>query len=186
MQLSHDIALVSDWISTNRLKFNIYTSSVMWFTPKSSQNVSCPSIIVNDNQLKEVDHQKYLGIIFDKQLCWDNQVNDVCKRVAYYFHLLSTHRNSLTFSILKLLTESLIFSRISYALPVCGPPLRKDQISHLQLLQNHVVRITKSLHKFDYVSVIIESCTDYLYLTSYNYNLLLLCFTTTNKKRIYN
>ena len=38
-----------------------------WFTPKSSQTVLIPSIIVNDNQLKEVDHQKYLGIIFGKQ-----------------------------------------------------------------------------------------------------------------------
>jgi len=90
-----------------------------------------PSIVVNDTQLKEVDHQKHLGIIFDKQLCWDNQVNYVCKRIAYYLHLPSIHWNSLTYSILKLLSESLIFSRITYALPVWGPPLRKDQISHL-------------------------------------------------------
>jgi len=66
----------------------------MWFTPKPLKNVSCPSIVVNNTQLKEVDHQKYLGIIFDRQLCWDNQVNYVCKRMAYSLHLLSIHRNS--------------------------------------------------------------------------------------------
>ena len=55
----------------------------MWLTPKSSQNVPCPSTIVNENQLKEVNHQTYLGIIFDKQLCWDHQVNDIYKQVAY-------------------------------------------------------------------------------------------------------
>ena len=79
--------------------------------------------------------------------------NDVCKQVAYYLHFLSTHLNSLTFSILKLLTESLIFLRISYALLVWGPPLRKDQISCLQRLQNRAVRITKSLNIFDHISV---------------------------------
>ena len=73
----------------------------------------------------------------------------LCKRVAY----LHLYQNSLTFSILKLLTESLIFSKISYALPVWGPPLRKDQISRLQRLQNRTVRITKSLCKFDHVSL---------------------------------
>ena len=51
----------------------------------------CTSII---NQLKEVNHQRYLGIIFDKKLCWDYQANDVCKWVAYYLHSLSIHQNS--------------------------------------------------------------------------------------------
>jgi len=124
----------------------------MWFTHKPLKNVSCPSIVVNNTELKEVDHQKYLGIIFDKKLYWDNQVNDVCKRIAYYLHLLSIHRNSLTYYILKLLSESLILSRISYALPVWGSPLRKDQISRLQCLQNRAIRINKSLCKFDHVS----------------------------------
>jgi len=71
---------------------------------------------------------------------------------ANELHIISIHRNSLTYSILKLLSESLIFSRISYALPVWGPLLRKDQISRLQRLQNQTVLITKSLSKFDHVS----------------------------------
>jgi len=78
-----------------------------------------PAISVDGNQLQEVNHQRYLGIIFDKKLNWDCQVNDVCKQVAYYLHLLNINRKSLTFSVLKLLTESLIFSRLTYALPVC-------------------------------------------------------------------
>ena len=69
---------------------------------------------MDGNKLREVDHQKYLGIIFDKRLLWDHQVNGVCKIVAYYLHLLSIHHKSLTFLILKLLSESLIFSRTTY------------------------------------------------------------------------
>ena len=70
--------------------------------------------------------------------------------VAYYLHLLSTHQSSF---ILKLLRESLLFSRITYALPVWGSSLRKDQVAHLQRLQNRAVRITKYLCKFDHVSI---------------------------------
>ena len=103
-QLSYDLSLVYNWISASRLQLNIKKSSVMWFTPKPSKNVSHPIILVNNTQLQEVDHQKYLGIIL---ICSDNQVNDVCKRVAYYLHLLNVHQNSLTYSILKLLSESL-------------------------------------------------------------------------------
>ena len=66
--LSHDLALLSDWISSSRMKLNINKSSIMWFTPKILQNISCPAIFMDDNKLQEVDHQNYLSIIFDKML----------------------------------------------------------------------------------------------------------------------
>jgi len=68
----------------------------MRFTPKPSNNVSCPSAIVNNTWLKEVNHQKYLGIIFDKKLCWDIQINDICKRIPYYLHacILLNHKGT--------------------------------------------------------------------------------------------
>ena len=93
------------------MKLNINKSSVMLFTPKTSQNISCLVIFMDGNKLQEVDHQKYLGIMFDKRLRWDHHVNDVCR---HYLQLLSIHRKS---------SESLIFSRITYALPMWGPPL---------------------------------------------------------------
>jgi len=85
----------------------------MWLIPKPLKNVSCPSIVVNNTELKEVDHQKYLGIIVDKKLCWDNQVNDVCKQIAFT-------ENSLAYSVLKLLSEPLIFFPGCLMLCQCG------------------------------------------------------------------
>ena len=49
-------------------------------------------------------------------------------------------------------SESLIFSRIDYALPVWGPPLNKSQVGHLQRLQNRAIRVTKCLGKYDHVT----------------------------------
>jgi len=77
--------------------FTLLKLSVMWFTPKPSKmRHTYPFIFVNSTQLQEVGHQKYLGIIFDRKLCWDNQLNDVCKWAAYYLHLLDVHQKSLT------------------------------------------------------------------------------------------
>ena len=66
--------------------------------------------------------QKYFGIIFDNKplvLQWGAQLNNVCRKISYYLYMLSLHRNSLTFDVLKMLSESLILSRIDYALATC-------------------------------------------------------------------
>ena len=67
-----------------------------------------------------------------------------------YVYMLSLHRN---FDVLKMLSESLILSRIDYALPVWGPPLNKSQVAYLQRLQNRAIRVTKCLRKYDHVSL---------------------------------
>ena len=80
-------------------------------------------------------------------------MNSVCRKISYYLYMLSSHRRSLTFDVLKMLSESLILSRIDYALPVWGPPLNKSQVACLQCLQNRAIRITKYLKKYDHVSL---------------------------------
>jgi len=80
-------------------------------------------------------------------------VNSVCRKISYYLYMLSSHRRSLTFDVLKMLSESLILSIIDYALPVWGPPLNKSQVTRLQHLQNRAIRITKCLKKYDHVSL---------------------------------
>ena len=89
----------------------------------------------------------------DKELKWGAQVSNVCKKISYYLYILSIHRKSLTFEVLKMLTESLILSRIDYALPVWGPPLNKSQVARLQRLQNRGIRITRCLRKYDHVTL---------------------------------
>ena len=90
--------------------------------------------------------------MFDSKLQWRSQLNYICKKVSYYLYLLSSHRKSLTFDILKMLSESLVLSHFDYALPVWGPTLQMCQVSHLQQLQNRAVQVTKSLEKYDCVS----------------------------------
>ena len=73
--------------------------------------------------------------------------------MAYYLFWINSKCKFLSsVNVIKLLIDSLVLSRLDYALPVWGPPLTQASINCLQRLQNWGVRITKSLHKYDYVS----------------------------------
>ena len=74
-QLNSDLQRIVKQIMDSKMKLNVQKSSVMWFCPKKASGSACPPVIVNENPLQEVETQKYLGIIFDKELKWGAQVN---------------------------------------------------------------------------------------------------------------
>ena len=55
-------------------------------------------------------------------------------------------------TVIKMLVDSLVLSRINYALPAWGPSLSGSLIQRVQRLLNWGVRIAASLRKFDHVS----------------------------------
>ena len=54
--------------------------------------------------------------------------------------------------VLKLLIDSLVLSRLTYALPVWGSAISKQCLTRLQCQHNWTVCIVKNLKKFDHVS----------------------------------
>ena len=81
-------------------------------------------------------------------------MSNVGKNIWYVYAKYSPEvTNIITFEVLKMLTESLILSRIDYALPVWGPPLNKSQVARLQCLKNRAIRITMCLREYGHVSL---------------------------------
>ena len=150
--LNADLCSLSNWVQNSKMQFNINKSSVLWFTIKSSIAAVQPPVLIDGTPLPKVDKQKYLGVTFDNKLTWHPHVATVCKSMAYYLYLINYHSKSLPREILKMLVESLVFSRYTYALPVWGPAIHKDSLSRISRLQNRAVRMTCNLRKFDHVS----------------------------------
>jgi len=116
--LNLQLKLVHNWIRNSKMSLNYSKSSIMWFKTKSKKCLEYPNILVHDAILKPVDKQKYLGIMFDSGLSWIYQVSETCRKMSYYLHLISSHKHCLSADLIKLLVESLVFSHLSYCLPV--------------------------------------------------------------------
>ena len=76
------------------MKLNSNKSCVMWFEPRHCRNsrlIEQPDIVFNNVTLQVTVKQKYLGLIFDKQLSWTSHVSHICKRMSYYLYLVGLY-----------------------------------------------------------------------------------------------
>ena len=91
-----------------------------------------PMVYVNDAPLT----QKYRGVMIDNHLRWDSHVSNVCIKVSYYLYCINAHYKHMPNDVLKLLIDSLVLSCLTYALPVQGPAISKQCLTHLQQQHN--------------------------------------------------
>ena len=91
-------------------------------------------------------------MVFDSKLIWCSHVAAVCKNMAYYLYLINFHSKLLPREILKMLVESLVSSRLNYALLVWGPAVHQNSLSRIDRLHSRAVRIVCGLSKSDHVS----------------------------------
>ena len=94
--MNYQLQFVHFWITDIKMKLNGYKSCViMWFEPhhcRNSRLVEQPDIVFNNVTLLVTVKQKYLGLIFDKQLSWTSHVSHICKRISYYLNLVGLHK----------------------------------------------------------------------------------------------
>ena len=125
----------------------------MWFsTTRHKKSQPFPNITFDNITLHTTNKQKYLGLVFDSQLRWCDQVAYVCKKISYYVHLVNCHKKELTDAIIKLLMNSLVSSHLYYALPVWDPSLLQFHITRIQQPQNCAVRLIYCLHKYNHIT----------------------------------
>ena len=145
--------IIQDWLVQYKMSLNIQKSRVLWFhIGKRKKQQSYPSISINQTTLQPTERQKYLGLVFDSHLSWDLQVSSVCKKMSYYLHLIKLHSRVLNHHIMKLLIDSLVFSHLTYALPVWGTSVKQSLTQRLVRFQNRAVRLLYNLQRMDHVT----------------------------------
>ena len=77
------------WCLSNGMYVNIGKTSVMTIGSRSKlSHTESIRIFLHDELVKEVDNQKLLGVIIDKTLTWDKQIDAVCLNITKRITLL--------------------------------------------------------------------------------------------------
>ena len=99
-----------------------------------------PQVFINRENIKQLDKTKYLGIIVDDTLGWEEQYESVKKKVAGGLAAMKKLKGILSQSMLFQVYKALVESHLRYADVVWGS-LSETKITALQRLQNRAFEI---------------------------------------------
>ena len=99
-----------------------------------------PQVFINREKIKQVDKTKYLGVIVDDTLSWEEQYESVKKKVAGGLAAMKKLKGILPQSMLFQVYKALVESHLRYADVVWGS-LSETKITALQRLQNRAFEI---------------------------------------------
>ena len=119
------------------------------------QKLKSNSINVNNACIRAVDKVKNLGVIFDKNMTMEKQVNSMCKKAFYNIKNVAHIRKSLSKNDTKTAIHALVTPHLDYgnALLYCT---NKKLLDKLQIAQNSAARLIERLKKHGRISHVRE------------------------------
>ena len=137
-----ELSKIGRWIETNRLSLNYDKIKFMIFhhIQKHISSNDIPKLFLGNHEISQVDNHKFLGLIFDRHMTWNDHVWSITKKVNIVCGVLNYMKHYLPTYVLKTIYHSLIGSHLNYGHIVWG-----NKSNNLLNLQKKVIRtITKS------------------------------------------
>lgn len=107
--LNNKRAKVYEWLCVNKLSLNIDKSNFVIFHSKQRRTDTNVQIIINEQQLKQEDSIKYLGIMLDSALNWKGHSSFIVKKIKRSIGILSKLRHYINLNTIKTFNYALIY-----------------------------------------------------------------------------
>lgn len=138
---NRELASLDRWLSSNRLSLNVDKTSCMII---SNLNKELPfNITIRNNPISLVKSAKFLGVIIDDRLSFNDQLQIVCKKISKSVGVLRKLCDYVPNAVLKSVYLALVYPYLTYAIEVWGAA-GKTLLTKLNALQNRCVKILSS------------------------------------------
>lgn len=133
---------IKNFFDSFKLTLNVKKSNYIAFSITSANRPDFDHIEIDciNEPLKEVSFVKYLGVIIDKHLKWDQHVLYLCKKIRCLIHKFYMLRAILNKKLLLMMYKALVEPLLRYGIIVWGGTY-DVHIDQLRTVQNYIVRV---------------------------------------------
>ena len=146
--IQEDLNNLNTWFKLNSLTLNIQKLSVMEFLPEHKQSIN-PNLIlkIDNSDLIKTNTTKFLGVIIDNNLSWQEHINNVIKKVSTNKLLIGKSRNFLSIAAKRNIYYAHIHSHLLYANAIWSGHMKSKQRLNIEKIQKYCVRAIMNKHK---------------------------------------
>ena len=143
------IAKTSDWFQTNKLSLNVTKSNFIIFTGiNKNYDLSAAKLSIGTNDLVQVPYTKFLGVLIDEHLSWEEHINLVNNKVRKSIGIIKKISGLISQNALRILYYSLIYPHLSY----CNLVWASTYPTNLQKLLIYQKKIARIATFSDYLA----------------------------------
>lgn len=106
---------MSSWFFENRLTLNAAKTKYIIFHSRYKTSNNLITLTLGSSLIQPVSSFKYLGVIFDCHLCWKEQINNACKKLAFECHTFIKARYYFPYDV-RITLSMLLFLSFTYQL----------------------------------------------------------------------
>ena len=141
-RLNEELKTIECWLRQNSLFLNVYkTEAIVFGTSPRLPNIYSFTISVNGTYIKRVSQFKYLGVVFDERLSWNDHVKFILAKAGKRVGVLGRIRYCITWHSAKIIYTSMIRPIVEYCDKVwgCCGQANKNALESLQRRAGRIV-----------------------------------------------
>lgn len=137
--MNDELKMYSDWLKWKKLKLNVTKTKYMVVTRRLNTDVN-GSIEIDGEEVQRVETMKYLGVMLDEKLNFNEHINYTIRKAARKFGVLCRIHRYLTTEAKIVIYKSIIAPHFDYCASILFLA-SKQQMRRMQILQNKVMRL---------------------------------------------
>ena len=139
VKMQHDLGNLSLWLTANGLKLNVGKTKTMLFTSEGlTPNMS---LEIDGQVIDMVTHFKFLGILLDNKLSFENHYENLSKKLSS-FHFIARKLHLILPEIcLRTIYFAYFHANLIYGISLWYPLLKKSAQKALYVTQKRIVRV---------------------------------------------
>ena len=140
--MNNELGKLAEWMCINKLSLNVKKTKFMLFTIR---NVPISdTLYINGETIERVDNFKFLGVLIDAKLTWNDHVQFIKKKISKGLGIMYKAKKVLMPSTLLTLYYSFIYPYMLYCIEVWGTA-SVESLKSIYKLQKRAMRMIKSV-----------------------------------------
>ena len=115
LNLRLEMSVVTEWLKANKLTLNVQKSKYVIFGTRAKlQGTRDINLDISGQPLERTTKMKYLGMILDDRLTFDDHIDYICNKAVKKLGILRKAQNFLDLDTSVLLYKSLVLPQFDY------------------------------------------------------------------------